>query len=161
MGGLLVRISHIVIHENYNNMLHDVALLKLKEPLIYSDYIKAITLPYEKPVENSSAIVMGWGLVKAMGDISRNLQWIKVQVTDPINCFSNLFGQDAEKSLLCLQSPINSGICSGDMGGSAVENNILLGLASFAIERCGSEYPDGFTNVAYYVDWIKTNSDLL
>ncbi|XP_073833447.1 trypsin alpha-like [Musca autumnalis] len=157
--GVLARVAEIKVHNNYTNMLNDLALLKLKEPLIFSDYIQAITLPYYAPSLNTVVHVPGWGLHKTSGDVNRYLKHLSMEVVDTTKCLSYLYGEDADASLLCLQYNAG-GICTGDVGGPAVYENELVGLASFSIERCGSEYPDGFTNIAHYLKWIRENSDL-
>lgn len=151
-------ISEIIVHSNYNNMLNDLALMKLQERLIFSDYIKPISLPYETPMPSARVTVAGWGFHKTSGDVSRNLQYLSMDVVETTNCLTYLFGDEGDQSLLCLQSSVG-GICSGDIGGPAVYQDELVALASFTIERCSSQYPDGFTNIAYYVKWIRDNSD--
>uniref|UniRef100_A0A1I8NC12 Peptidase S1 domain-containing protein n=1 Tax=Musca domestica TaxID=7370 RepID=A0A1I8NC12_MUSDO len=158
--GILAGVSEIKVHSNYTNMLNDVALLKLEEPLIFSDYIKPISLPYERPSLTAQVSVPGWGLHKTSGDVSRYLKYLSMEVVDNKECLSYLYGEDADARLLCLQFGHGGGICSGDIGGPAVYDGELVGLASFSIERCGSEYPDGFTNIAFFVRWIRENTDL-
>lgn len=64
-----IEISQIIIHPNYThnswNKYHDIAILKLKNSPIFSDFIQPICLP-EKDVipdnrRKSPFIVSGWG----------------------------------------------------------------------------------------------------
>ncbi|XP_075157376.1 chymotrypsin-1-like [Haematobia irritans] len=159
--GLLWKISEIMVHSNYTNMLNDLALLKLQEPLVFSDYIQPIEVSYERPSLKASEIsIAGWGFQKTSGYVSRYLQYITMDVVEPSNCMSHLLGDEAEKSLLCLQFN-GGGICTGDIGAAAIYHGELVGLASFSLEKCGNEYPDGFTNIAYYRQWILQNTDLI
>lgn len=50
----------------------------------------------------------------------------------------------------------NAGVCSGDSGGPLVYNNKLIGVTSWWVP-CGQGYPDGYTRVSEYVDWIEKN----
>lgn len=46
----------------------------------------------------------------------------------------------------------------GDSGGPLVLNNKVVGVVNFGPIPCGNGYPDGFANVAYLYDWIKSNT---
>ncbi|XP_061398822.1 serine protease SP24D-like [Musca vetustissima] len=158
--GILEGVAEIKVHTNYTNMLSDLALLKLKQPLIFSDYIQPINLPSMAiSAPTSHVSVPGWGLQKTSGDNSRQLKYLSMEVVASAKCLTYLYGEDADKKIICLEYN-GGGICSGDIGGPAVYGEDLVGLASFTIERCGSEYPDGFTNIGYYTQWIRENSDL-
>lgn len=56
---------------------------------------------------------------------------------------------------LCAYSGIfGTGVCLGDSGGPLIANNKIIGISSFA-RICALGYPDGFTRVSKYVDWIN------
>ena len=49
---------------------HDVAVLELVKPVVFSDQVHAICLPSDKaktPKAGTNAIVAGWGLTEAYG----------------------------------------------------------------------------------------------
>ena len=51
--------------------------------------------------------------------------------------------------------------CRGDSGGPLMVRNgkqgkmYLRGIVSAGSQKCGVKYPQIFTNVEYYIDWIK------
>ena len=53
--------------------------------------------------------------------------------------------------------------CAGDSGGpltvQADESSAmyLAGIVSFGKRKCGTGFPGVYTDVGYYVDWIKRN----
>ena len=64
-----------------------------------------------------------------------------------------------EESVLCTINAKNVGACHGDSGGPLVdaadpENKVLVGLVSWGVP-CARGFPDAFTRVHYFVDWIK------
>lgn len=54
----------------------------------------------------------------------------------------------------------NSIFLQGDSGGPLVVNNEVVGISSWVMP-CGIGYPDVYTRVASYADWIEehTNDD--
>ncbi|CAG9569880.1 unnamed protein product [Danaus chrysippus] len=67
----------------------------------------------------------------------------------------NIFGKLMAKKLpvICANA-VNSGVCTGDMGAPLVSGGVLIGVASNH-KGCGSQnYPDVFTRIDAYVDWI-------
>ena len=58
-------VKEIILHPEYNytSNLNDVAILKLKTKLNFTDTIKNACLPGENfvPQENQAAVVSGWG----------------------------------------------------------------------------------------------------
>lgn len=54
--------------------------------------------------------------------------------------------------MLCAGAPGKS-ICLGDSGAPMVLDNVLIGLSSY-YENCTDEYPDVFTRIDSYTDWI-------
>ena len=53
--------------------------------------------------------------------------------------------------------------CSGDSGGPLMvqkgegEPMYLRGIVSFGTRKCGKGFPGVYTNIEYYIDWIKAN----
>lgn len=156
----MANVKSIMVHENYGNMLHDLALLELQQPLIYSSNIQPIVIYNNKIDYDQLVTVAGWGLNKANGYISTTLQWSNFNVDQVQNCNVALFGEQAEESLLCLHSYQESGICNGDMGGAAMYEGKLIGIAAFTLQQCGGAYPDVFVNISYYLQWLRDNTDV-
>uniref|UniRef100_A0A1B0DG28 Uncharacterized protein n=1 Tax=Phlebotomus papatasi TaxID=29031 RepID=A0A1B0DG28_PHLPP len=49
----------------------------------------------------------------------------------------------------------------GDSGGPLLLNGIQVGIVSWSVKPCTiAPYPGVFTEVAYYIDWIRQHSCL-
>lgn len=56
-------------------------------------------------------------------------------------------------AMLCASAP-GKGICFGDSGAPMVVDNVLIGLSSLFKDCRSDEYPDIFTRIDSYTDWI-------
>ncbi|XP_068139783.1 serine protease SP24D-like [Drosophila tropicalis] len=157
-GGVLKNIISITVHEDYGNFLNDVALLEVESPFIFSDSIKAISLPSQNTPGNVDIIISGWGLLKHQGDLPRYLQYNTLKSLTFSDC-DNAIGWGVTNGL-CLAHEVDNGACNGDSGGPATYNGELVGVAGFVVGGCGNSYPDGYARVHYFNDWIKKNSDV-
>lgn len=153
-----MRIAEIITHEHYGNFLNDVALLRLEEPIIFSDNIQPIPLATSEVPVGEKVIISGWGRIKQGGDLPQKLQWNQLTAISRNEC-KELIDMDSD-SLICLAHKSNNGACNGDSGGPAVYNGEVVGIAGFVYNGCGSSYPDGYAKVFYHADWIKHHSDL-
>lgn len=61
------------------------------------------------------------------------------------------------KSSICAGGE-HKGQCSGDSGGPLLLENKQIGLVSWSLKPCGNK-PGIFTNLAYYIEWIKNIID--
>lgn len=163
-GGSIVYFSEVLIHPSYGNFLHDLALLTLDEPLVFTDRIKSIALPAkeetgedveEVPVNGTPVYIAGWG-EQLDGSSNYKLQKANFNTLSKPNCqLAAGYGYD---STLCLSSAEKQGVCRGDAGAAVVnDDGILIGCVSFFFGNCGTEYPDVSTRIAYYLDWIEAN----
>lgn len=68
--------------------------------------------------------------------------------------FPNLVARVNFSTVLCTQAK-DAGICKGDIGGPLITlDYTLVGIASWKID-CAQGYPDAFTNVVAYIDFIQ------
>lgn len=58
---------------------------------------------------------------------------------------------------ICGFSGTGLGVCRGDNGGPLTSGTSLIGLVSFA-SGCGAGFPDVYTRVSAYSDWIMQNT---
>ncbi|XP_055605841.1 chymotrypsin-1-like [Uranotaenia lowii] len=63
------------------------------------------------------------------------------------------------ESNICTEGRRGQGACRGDSGGPMIVDNQLVGLASGVVE-CGVGFPDVYTRVASYLDWIVEKTDI-
>ncbi|KAH8386751.1 hypothetical protein KR093_002388, partial [Drosophila rubida] len=165
-GGIVAAIKEVVIHPSYGNFMHDLAILKLSEPLTFTERINKIALPApiddgseevaEVPANGTPVYVSGWG-EQLDGSSSYKLQKINLNTLSKPFCeLAAGYGYD---SVLCLSHAENEGVCRGDAGGSVVDDEgVLIGVVSFFFGNCGTKYPDVSTRVAYYLQWIEDNT---
>ena len=58
---------------------------------------------------------------------------------------------------ICTFTRAGEGMCMGDSGGPLVVNGLQEGIASWVVP-CAVGYPDAFTRVSYFREWIRQNS---
>lgn len=158
-GGVLIQASEIIAHENYGNFLNDIALVRLKKPLIYSENIQAIPLATSEPKVDTPIIISGWGLLYNGGLLApQKLQWNTLSRISQKECKDQILFDS--NSLICLAHKVDNGACNGDSGGPAQYKGELVGVANFVYGGCGTTNPDGYASVVYHTKWIKDHSDL-
>lgn len=85
------------------------------------------------------------------------LQFLNTVTLKRDACLARLgsLGQFFHVNSVCTTNPINKGICLGDTGNPLVTaRRELVGIASWAIP-CARGYPDVFTRVFPYLEWIE------
>ncbi|MCI4387913.1 hypothetical protein PGIGA_G00079470 [Pangasianodon gigas] len=152
-------------HPNYQYQQshnHDIALLKLKTPVTFSDYIIPICLGPKTFTENllksvPVSMVSGWGRVRYGGLESDKLQKVDVPYVDRTDCKGS---DKITRFMFCagfLTTRKDS--CQGDSGGPhATRLNtdtwFLTGIISWG-DECAKEGKYGvYTRVSRYLNWI-------
>uniref|UniRef100_A0A0K8U836 Serine protease SP24D n=1 Tax=Bactrocera latifrons TaxID=174628 RepID=A0A0K8U836_BACLA len=158
LGGVVKKVIKIVVNENYANFLHDLAVLTLETPLIYSNNIQPIPLASAEVPTGDNVIISGWGYTATNAYASNKLKWNTVQTLSRLSCLTTI-GM-ASDAVLCLGHSVDNGACFGDSGGPAAYQGELVGVASFVVGGCGTSNPDGYAKVFKHLDWIKEHSDL-
>lgn len=168
LSGEETPVIEVIYHESYvpmSNLANDIAVLRLKTFLEFSQLVQPVTLPaYQQNIDpGTSVIIMGWGYNKYRGDPMEKLQKATISVVSNQQCakpYSN-FLIDILPSHLCAGTP-NGGVgqCTGDSGGPLVvkgsDSYTQFGIISFSAKPCGIKgYPGVFTRVPYMRDWIQ------
>ncbi|XP_016970936.1 chymotrypsin-1 [Drosophila rhopaloa] len=165
-GGSIVNVKSVLIQPSYGNFLHDLALLELDQPLVFSDRIAAVTLPtaaveetedQDGDLPNGTPVyVAGWGELSD-GSASYKLQKANYNTLSRALCeWEAGYGY---ASTVCLSRAEKEGICRGDAGAPVVDDQqVLRAVTSFNFGPCGSKYPDVATRVSYYLAWIEANT---
>lgn len=133
----------------------DIAVLKLKTPLSYSQETGAIPLASSIPTMNLRATIAGWG---GSLDQKSRLQTGLDTTLLPLVC--RLTYLNKPDTTFCTEAPLaptTPALCQGDFGGPLVINGVLNGVAVHkpAIAGC-TDTPDLFTAVSAYTDWIRS-----
>ena len=104
--GYILPIDEVILHEDFeSDYLHDtndIALIKLKYPVKFSDTVSPICLPVKGSDYTGHKVkVAGWGRVTADGGASRFLRKASLRVMPMSSCKKTSFGDHLTDSMLC------------------------------------------------------------
>jgi len=181
-------VSNIIVHPDYaqGNNIGDIALLKLSAPVALPALpIKLMSEELQNDVDlefdnaaTDNLIVSGWGLTSANRLESTNiLQKTVVSGVDDASCALNWHNWNDsinhDDHYICA-SGFERGSCNGDSGGPLIwQDQIaksdddrgyrLAGVVSFGhADQCASyAYPDVYTEVANYNNWLTAQINLI
>ncbi|XP_051771647.1 tryptase-like [Ctenopharyngodon idella] len=157
----------IIKHPSYNRHTsnNDIALLKLRSPVTFTDYIRPVCLAADGSVFNNGtdSWITGWGNIdEGVSLPSPNvLQEVEVPVIGNRQC-NCLYGVgNITDNMICaglLEGGKDS--CQGDSGGPMVSRQssvwVQSGIVSFGIGCARPEYPGVYTRVSRYQEWITS-----
>ncbi|KAJ8664615.1 hypothetical protein QAD02_006277 [Eretmocerus hayati] len=163
-GGQKLSVDRIAFHPEYRQVystfIADIAVIRLKTPIKETDDVKVIGLPEpgaEFPI-GTSLIVSGFGADTFGGPPSPYLKKMTMFAVDSGTCQQLWQGSLIHPGHLCAVFGPGYGVCQGDSGGSlTLDKKIIVGIVSAGRGRqCGAGYPDLFTKVSYFMDFIKS-----
>jgi len=175
-------IDRIVIHDNFTSgvsrgiITNDIALIKLKQPIEFNNFVQPVCLPKVSAKENDILWATGWGDTKFQGPSNKNMKQIGIKVKNESVCEAQVSGFKKYKpqGVLCAGGEKMQDTCTGDSGGPLVGPKIhvhysgmkkvssykwqLFGLTSIGSPSCNTRSVDTqpaiYTNVNYFLDWI-------
>lgn len=160
-----ISVEETIVHSLYNkdglSQTNDIAMIRLLNPAQLSDYVQPICLPNKQlradELEELVTEVAGWQAQSTSR--SRKSQ---VLITPIENCTTLYAAQNIRILASQLCGKANSDECHGNSGGPLMlfKNDvyILEGLLSFGPVTCSSSgWPDIYTRVASYIEWIHEN----
>ena len=151
-GGDRRAVERIVVHEGYGRGVgfeHDIALLKLAEPIGESaGPVSAIRVPQQgEPIPEGPAVVVGWGQVES-GQASADLRETDIEIVARQTCEDGLRGALTEELRLFLLQlngmmqidmevlEASFGALAGGMRAPITDNMICAGTASGERDSC-------------------------
>ncbi|XP_017110420.1 trypsin alpha-like [Drosophila elegans] len=156
-GGTLVKVAAIRSHENFENrnLINDIAVMRLSEPLKFTRKVQSIPLAKRNPAPRTVATVSGWGATLEFPNYGNPVMTNPIHLQGVYNYIENR--KSCSRLLAMTESNICAGTygqsaCSGDSGGPLVVNQKLVGVVSKGFEFC-----DGFTvyeSVPFFRPWI-------
>jgi len=153
------------IHENYdsNTLKNDIAYIRFPSPVTFNSNIQPIPLSVgldSDPGTNQIVTTIGWGQDSdSSSGISSVLREVDVPIMSNSDCDA-VYG-NVNDGHICIDSAGGKGTCSGDSGGPLIYNGIQVGLTSFgAAVGCEAGYPDAFTRISNFRDWIFTHTGI-
>ncbi|KAF2883819.1 hypothetical protein ILUMI_22350 [Ignelater luminosus] len=172
-----VEVEEIIPREGFSlrseNLYEDIALLRLKKEVNYTDFIKPICLPLSselryKAFSGERATVAGWGKTKESAKMSDMKLKVEIPVVSNHDCaeFYKKHNGRIAASQICAGGEKWQDSCQGDSGGPLMyryrskdeENWVIIGVVSYGASKCGAEGEPGvYTRVTEYLDWINDN----
>ncbi|KAL2725896.1 transmembrane protease serine 9-like [Vespula maculifrons] len=144
-----------IVHESYMGGVvpYDIALLKLKTPLLLNNAISAVNLPSNGsiPDKYSYYFLSGWGSISTTSttEMADNLQEVAATLLPFDQCantLEKLIGSSPlHETNICI-IPMNEAICRGDSGGPLVLKKSskvfeIVGIVSWGILPCNTQFP--------------------
>ncbi|CAK1541255.1 unnamed protein product [Leptosia nina] len=165
----IVHIESITLHPEYFKLdgipFNDVAIIRLRRPLRFSDKVQPVKLPTRMNYNRSRLVFVGRGTDET-GNMSRELRRMDVQRLTVNECISLIpqqyhiyvqrYKNELSKINICATRMGNKpGMCFGDSGSPLVQGDVLVGLASYGGQSCAQNRLGFYVNVAFYTPWIK------
>ncbi|XP_059177705.1 mite allergen Der f 3-like [Physella acuta] len=180
VGAQRVRVKSYKLHENYNQKTtnNDIAMITLESPLQWSEYVNFACLPRPEHKAEARCMVAGWGyinsgnmypevLMKTELDVYNSTQCLKIfnQTAQPPGILSTILNEGT----ICAANGTSGGkdACGGDSGGPlmCVQSSangpayFVYGIVSNGNGCAKVGEPGIYTNVPYYLDWIRKNKN--
>lgn len=164
--------TEFIVHEEWDRdkVRNDIALIKLPEPVKFSDKIQPVKLPRKSDVDNNfegePAVASGWGKDSDESTvISPVLRYIETQISSLAVCKLMYLFVPTDNNI-CIGGANGISTCNGDSGGPLVVYEadgtpILVGATSFGSNfGCEKGFPAAFTRITSYLDWINKHTNI-
>jgi hypothetical protein len=135
-------------------LLHSIGLVRAAADLTLTTFVQPIGLAPNIVAADTFAQTSGWGSNQPnKGPDVNILQWRSIQVR---NCAANTFFPHLTQHLCT-----DAAICTSDIGGPLVWNNLLIGVSSWHHpEVCAAAAnQDVYVRISTFRTWIMANID--
>ncbi|BCS17340.1 S1 family serine peptidase [Aspergillus puulaauensis] len=166
-GGQLLNVSAYHVHPRFNqtSLTHDVAVIKLSEPLELGPAVAPIRLASASagyPETGTITNLTGWGSTDVdTPSLPDTLQVLEFPVADRGECIERWQHHkyqplNVTDTMFCLSSfKDEETACHGDSGGPVAVDGTLVGIVSWGEPTCGSDYyPSVYSSVSVLRGWI-------
>ncbi|KAJ8667162.1 hypothetical protein QAD02_008824 [Eretmocerus hayati] len=175
-GSARLPVERVILHERFENYVHDIALMKLARPAPLSRVVRTICLPAEsdETIEGGfvsgaagnkrqpQCVTSGWGRSGPSPSLSSALLEANVPLLKLADCLK-AYGKNVpiKDGHLCAgNTDGSSGSCVGDSGGPLQCRRPdgawqLVGVTSFGSGCARPGFPDVYTRIQYYASWIR------
>jgi len=164
-------VSTVARHIQYpgdSGFSHDIAVLGLTEPLVFSDAVAPIQIaPSLHTIEpNTPVTITGWGAQREGGSLPERLRKVNIPVISDIDCRTVYLDTFEGNNMICTLEPQGGkDSCTGDSGGPMVANDLgpevgwyLAGITSWGYGCARPGYPGVYTEISRFVDFIEVNA---
>ncbi|XP_017040017.1 spaetzle-processing enzyme [Drosophila ficusphila] len=168
-----IEVEKHIIHEQYTpnsvDQRNDIALLRLKQSVTYTDYVRPICLPTGDLVRNNfvgyGMDVAGWGLTENLVNSPTKLK-LTVNVWNLTSCQEkySTFKVKLDDTQICAGGLFGYDTCGGDSGGPLMVGNTsggrevfyIAGVTSYGTKPCGLKgWPGVYTRTGAFIEWIQ------
>ncbi|XP_067261306.1 coagulation factor VII [Chanodichthys erythropterus] len=165
----VIQVEEMLIHPSYVSTTadSDIALLRLRRPIVYSTYAVPVCLPLRDMAERvlwavSKHTVSGWGKRSEDGPTSRLLRQLRVPRIRTQECVENSKVVLTSNMFCAGYIEGKEDSCKGDSGGPLVtryrNTTFLLGIVSWG-RGCARPGSYGiYTRVSNYLQWIHEHT---
>ncbi|XP_054003945.1 venom protease-like [Hylaeus anthracinus] len=169
-----VEVEERIVHPDYDvkQTLNDIAILKLKDEVTFTDYLHPVCLPLDNPLnsdrlDGEMVTVAGWGSVYVGGPMNNELMHVKLPVVNIDKCKEDYKPHPLlvvnDKMMCAGLEKGGKDSCQGDSGGPLMYTNdtdyYVVGIVSFGWECAEPNYPGVYTRVADHLDFINTSME--
>ncbi|XP_072946162.1 trypsin, alkaline C-like [Epargyreus clarus] len=168
--GAVHQVSHITVHERYNNPVrdNDIAVLLLATAVTKSASVATVPIPVQGAVvpDNGAITIVGWGRTNAAvpvaSDVLNEVTVVKVPRAECAERYALLQSVTGDPypvtdNMLCagLLDVGGADACQGDSGGPQLYGGALAGLTSWGYGCAEPLFPGVAARVARYTSWIN------
>ncbi|ESO97946.1 hypothetical protein LOTGIDRAFT_104147 [Lottia gigantea] len=161
------KVSEMILHPQYSFIYSaDLGLMRLRQPLVFSNTIRPLCLPARLHTWSPSlpCYIAGWGATNNQGEFSTErymVQDVGLKVWPKSKC-EMAYPNKTKDSMVCAGYKYGHiDACKGDSGGPLMckvgsENDwVIVGITSWG-EGCGGvNKPGVYTRVDYYRQWVQ------
>ncbi|XP_052747527.1 chymotrypsin-2-like [Bicyclus anynana] len=161
-GGVKHSVDEIKVHEKYNSGLitNDVSVVKVVTEIEFNDLVQPIALPDKNTEGGADLVLTGWGRLSYPGSLPDKLQIIELAALSVDDCQKIYFNvNEVFDSQICSLTKAGEGACHGDSGGPLVEDGKVVGVVSWGVP-CAKGYPDVYSRVFSFKDWILEKTEI-
>ncbi|KAB0800603.1 hypothetical protein PPYR_06343 [Photinus pyralis] len=159
-------ITHELFDPNSVSSANNIALIRLQQEVVFTDFIHPICLP---PTDNTdytglNMLISGWGQTEHVPKSGEKLK-LRIQVTTQEKCITTyrLANVELKEGQICAGGVKGEDSCLGDGGGPLMLFNqtastyFVAGITTFGNADCGTEdWPSVYTKVVNYIPWINS-----
>jgi len=164
-GEVVTNVTQIIMHPQYhtpNEYSHDMSLLRLSQPLAFTDHIQPVCLPLDETdllVEGTPMYVTGWGATSEGGPVSSQLRQVVVPSLNMSHCEKE-YPKQVDDTMICAgRKGVDS--CQGDSGGPLVTKHsdgrwFQAGIVSWGQGCAENGHAGVYARVSSMCDFVKT-----
>ncbi|XP_074649311.1 plasma kallikrein-like [Tubulanus polymorphus] len=161
----MIAVENVTIHPEFglggNDYNNDIAIVKLKSPVTFTDYVSPICVSWKKPIPRQSCVIAGWGFT-----LGTSRDGVLNEATVPViggQTCRKYYGDKLEPKLMTCAGFNNGGVdtCHYDSGGPLMCKHprtgskwVLQGITSWGDGCALPRRPGVYTTVSRYVPWI-------